>query len=240
MTITVSSTGASGYTFLQLVQRLRSEAGVSGADPVTCQNQTGEILRLVRWINDAWLDIQNVHTDWFFLRQPFTFNTNTVTAQQVYSPLQCNTVNFGNWKKDSCRIYSVPNGVGNEMILPFIGWDEFRNLYLYGTMRELQNRPVLYSIDPQKNFVLGATPDTSGYTVDGEYYTVATYLVNDTDIPVMPPQYQMAIVYRALMWYGLYEGASEAVERGTSEYKTIMARLQLDQLPAMTFGPSLA
>lgn len=240
MTITVSSTGTSGYTFLQLVQRLRSEAGVSGADPVTCQNQTSEILRLVRWINDAWLDIQNLRTDWFFLTQPFTFNTNTITAQQVYSPLQCNTVNFGNWKKDSCRLSSVPSGIGSEIFLPFYDWEKFRNTYLYGSMRLVQTRPLLYSIDPQKNFVLGSTPDTSGYAVNGEYYTVATYLVNDTDIPVMPPQYQMAIVYKALTWYGLYEGASEAVDRGNLEYEKIMGRMQNDQLPTVYYGASLA
>jgi hypothetical protein len=225
--------------WLQMVQRLRSEAGVSGADPVSCQNQTGEMLRLVRWINDAWLDIQNVHADWFFLRGSFAFNTNTVTAQQSYTPLQCNAANFGNWKRDSMRIYSVGLGVSNEMILPYIGWDEFRNLYLYGNMRLTLQRPVLYTIDPQKNFVLGATPDASGYTVDGEYYAVASYMVNDTDIPVMPVQYHMAIVWRALLAYGLYEGASEAVDRGASEFKTLMARMQQDQLPTMTFGAPL-
>lgn len=225
--------------YLQLVQRLRSEAGVSGVDPVTCQNQTGELLRLTRWINDAWLDIQNVHYDWFFLRQQFIFNTNILASQQSYTPAQCNTVNFGNWKLDSMRVYSVALGVGNEMILPYIGWDEFRNLYLYNTQRLLLTRPVLYSVDPQKNFVLGPNPDSSGYTVDGEYFNVATYLVNDTDIPIMPPQYHMAIVYRALMWYGLYEGASEAVDRGTAEFNTMMNRLQKDQIPTMVFGGPL-
>lgn len=226
--------------FLSLVQRLRSEAGVSGADPTTCQGQTGETLRLVRWINEAWFDIQNVHHDWFFLRGSFTFNTNTVAAQQSYTPAQCGITNFGEWKKDSARIYAIGMGVSNEMILPYIGWDEFRNLYLYGNMRLTTQRPVLYTIDPQYNFVLGATPDTSGYTVDGEYFAVASYMVNDTDIPIMPAQFHMAIVWRALMAYGLYEGASEAVDRGTAEFKTLMLRLQGRQLPTIVWGEPLA
>jgi hypothetical protein len=225
--------------FLQLAQRLRSESGTSGANPITCQNQTGDIARLVNWINDAWLDIQNIHVDWFFLRQSFTFNTNTITPQQSYTPLQCNTTNFGNWKYDSMRVYSSAIGFSNEMILVYLPWDEFRNLYLYNTQRLLQTRPVLYSVDPQKNFVLGPTPDLSGYSVDGEYFNVATYMVNDIDTPIMPAQYHMLIVWRALIAYGLYEGASEAIDRGTSEFNTLMLRLQRDQLPALTNGAPL-
>ena len=111
---------------------------------------------------------------------------------------------------------------------------------MYGTMRTTYQRPVLYSIDPQKNFVLGATPDVSGYTIDGEYFAVATYMVNDTDIPIMPPQYHMAIVYKALIWYGLYEGASEVVDRATAEFGKLINRMQFDQLPGLSYGAPLA
>lgn len=238
--IVKSTTGNAGYTFLQLVQRLRSEAGVSGADPVTCQNQSGELLRLVRWINEAYLDIQNHHHDWFFLRNSYTFKTNTVNPQQSYAPVQCGIANFGAWKPDSARIYSTGLGVSNEMILPYIGWDEFRNLYLYGNMRLTQQRPVLHAIDPDYNLWLGATPDISGYTIDGEYYQAPVYMLNDTDLPILPNQYQMAIVWKALIAYGLYEGAAEAVDRGTAEYGTLMLRLQNRQLPQMVFGAPLA
>lgn len=230
----------SSYTFLQLVQRLRSEAGVSGADPVTCQNQTGDFLKLVRWINDAYLDIQNKHAEWFFLRTGFTFTTNTSTNQQSYTPAQCNTTNFGNWKRDSLRIYTTSLGFGNEMILPFTPYDDFRNLYLYGANRTNYMRPSLYSIDPQKNIVLGGPPDLVGYTINGEYWASATYMQADTDTPVIPPQYQLAIVWRALMWYGQYEGAEESVARGTSEFRALMFRLEKDQLPTIGFGEPLA
>lgn len=235
-----SVSGNTGYTFLQLVQRLRSEAGVSGADPVTCQNQTGETMRLVRWINDAWLDVQNKHWDWFFLRTTFAFQTNTVTNQQLYTPAQCNTTNFGNWKRDSMRIYTTALGYPNEMILPFTDYTEFRNLYMYGSNRTNYMRPSIYSIDPQKNIVLGGPPDLVGYTIDGEYYQVATYLQNDTDIPILPPQYQMIIVWKALQYYGQYEGAGDALERGKQEFDRIMLLLEKDQMPHIRFGEPLA
>lgn len=241
MTIFVNAiNGNGGFTFLQLVQRLRSEAGVSGADPATCQGQNGELMRLVRWVNDAWLDVQNKHWDWFFLRSQFSFQTNTAANQQLYTPAQCGTNNFGNWKRDSLRIYTTALGFPNEMILPFAPYDEFRNLYLYGANRTNYMRPSLYSIDPQKNLVLGGPPDLVGYTINGEYYQVATYLQNDTDIPLLPPQYQMIIVWKALQWYGLYEGAEEAVTRGTQEYNKLMLLLEKDQMAAIGFGEPLA
>jgi hypothetical protein len=226
-------------TFLQLVNRLRSECGVSGSDYTTVVGATGEQLRLVRWINAGWKDVQNLHADWNFLRQSFTFNTNTVTNQSSYTPAQCNTTNFGNWKKDSLRIYTTSLGFSNEMILRFAPYDEFRNLYLYGSSRTTYTKPTVFSIDPQKNLVLGAPPDLTGYTVNGEYYQLPTELVLDADVPVMPAQFHDAIFYKAMTHYAGYENAAEVNMRGASEYKNLMYRLHIDQLPTMTFGAPL-
>lgn len=52
---------------LALVQRLALECGVSGTISSTV-NQTGEALRLVTWIDQAWLDLQTKHDDWDWLR----------------------------------------------------------------------------------------------------------------------------------------------------------------------------
>ncbi|MBV8049120.1 MAG: hypothetical protein JO171_18375 [Paludibacterium sp.] len=228
-------------TFLQLVQSLRREAGVSGADPITCQGQTGEMLRLVNWINSAWMDIQRIHTDWQWMRQKFSFQTNIVTNQQIYNAAtDCGIVNFGDWKKDSLRIYTTSIGFSNEMILPFAPYDEFRNLYMYGSNRTNYMRPSMYSIDPQKNLVLGGPPDLVGYTINGEFYQVATPLIADSDVPLLDVQYHDMIVWKALMKYGEYEAAEEALARGKSEYKTLLAGLQANRLRQITFGESLA
>ncbi|MBV8666740.1 MAG: hypothetical protein JO269_09670 [Burkholderiaceae bacterium] len=228
-------------TFLQLVNQLRQEAGVSGSDLTTTVGVTGEQLRLVNWINAAWMDVQQIHTDWNWLRFPFSFQTNTVTNQQSYNPItDVGLTLFGDWKKDSLRIYTTSIGYSNEMILPFATYDEFRNLYMYGSARTNYMRPSLYSIDPQKNIVLGGPPDLFGYTIDGEYYKVATQLVNDTDVPTLPVQYHKMIVWKALEHYGLYEGAQECIARAKQEYKTMLYRLDLNQLPTPSYGPQLA
>ena len=58
--------------FLSLCKRLRQEAGYSGSGPSSVTNQAGESKRVVDWINDAWLDIQGMRSDWRFMLEPFS------------------------------------------------------------------------------------------------------------------------------------------------------------------------
>jgi hypothetical protein len=48
------------------------------------------------------------------------------------------------------------------------------------------------------------------------------------------------IVYRAMMFYAGYEAAPEVYQRGELEFKRLMNRLEIDQLPDMVSGPPLA
>jgi hypothetical protein len=99
--------------------------------------------------------------------------------------------------------------------------------------------PVIFSIDPSKNFLLGPIPNDV-YVINGEGFALPTELVNDTDRPTMPAQYHMAIVWRALMYYGQYEAAHEAYSHGQNEYSRLMDKLLNDQMPVITFGIPLA
>lgn len=226
-----------GMTFLQMVQRLRQESATSGAAPITTLNQIGDIKRLVDWVSTAWMDIQNEKTDWFFMRQSVSFNTTP--GKSTYSALETNTTSFGNYKLDSFRQFRVSSGYGSEQRLNFLPYDTFRDMYLYATMRLTSQMPVVFTVDFSKNMILGPIPDDV-YTVNGEGYAMPTELVLDTDRPTLPSQYHMAIVWRALMYYGQYEAASEAYAHGQNEYSRLMSRLLVDQMPVITFGAPLA
>ncbi len=230
---------------IQLVQMVKREAGASGAVPTTVLNQVEEINRLVGWINAAWLDIQSLHADWDWMRTAFSFST--VAGQGVYSPVQAGAVlpgapavsNLGNWKRDSLRKYLIANGPSGEMILPFIPYGTFRDMYLFGSMRTTYSTPAAFTLDPQKYLLLGNAPDAI-YNVNGEYYGLPTALALDADVPAMPSQFHMAIVWKALAHYGMFEAASEVVTRGEAEYKKFKLRIEADQLPRITFGAPLA
>ena len=228
-------------TFLELVNRLRVECGVSGPALSTVAGQLAgsENARMVAWIQQAWIDIQTSKEDWLFLREPFQFNT--VTQQQIYTPAQAGITltDFGNWKRDSFRCSSVGSNYADEQLLNYMEWTTFRNLYIYANMRFTYARPVVVTIDPHKNLGFGAIPDIP-YVIVGEYYTQPVPLALDADEPAIPTRFHMMIVYRAMMYYAGYEAAPEVMSRGEFEYKRLASRLEIDQLPTVVSGPPLA
>jgi hypothetical protein len=226
-------------TFLQLVQRLKRECGVSGADPATLQGVLpGEIARLANWASEAWMEIQRERSDWFFLRQPVSF-TATAAAGRSYTPTQAGIPLLASYKLDSFRCYASALGQSNEQILPWLPYDSFRNLYLFGANAQQQTRPVLFSVDPQKNFVLGPAPNAD-HVISGEAFLAPQPLVLDADAPSMPSQFHMLVVYKAMQYYGAYENAPEVHDRGLVHYGPMLSRLTIDQAPQITWGGALA
>jgi hypothetical protein len=227
--------------FLQLVNQLRYECGVSGPALTTVAGQLAgsENARMVAWIQQAWNDIQTSKEDWLFLREPFQFNT--VTQQQIYTPVEAGLTmaTFGNWKRDSFRCSSVGANYADEQLLNYMDWATFRNLYIYANMRFTYMRPVVVTIDPEKNLGFGAIPNIP-YVIVGEYYTQPVQLTLDADVPAIPSRFHMIIVYRAMMYYAGYEAAPEVMSRGEFEYKRLYSRLDIDQLPTVVSGPPLA
>ena len=74
----------------------------------------------------------------------------------------------------------------------------------------------------------------------GDYFKVASELATDVSIPALPTQFHMAIVYRAMMYYGASEAASEIYQEGETEFKRFMRMLVKNQLTGITVGGALA
>ena len=235
--------------FLQLVQRLQLECGVSGT-VTTAQNQIGSIGRLVTWIGQGWDELQTEHDDWEWMRSSNLLGAGvsfTTVAGQPSYPLgtgagTCGVAvaNFGKWAKDSFRNYTTTVGVSNEMFLDDIPFDTWRDAYMLGAMRAVQTRPVAIAIGPDKSICLGPPPN-SLYTITGDYYVAPSVMSADTDVPaLLPAQFHMLIVYKAMMMYAGYESAPEVFQRGMQEYALGLAQLEAIQLPQITFAGSLA
>ena len=222
---------------LELVNRTRSECGISGPALTSVQNLTGEAARVRDWVKTAWIDLQASKEDWNFMRNGAVF---TLTAdKQFYTPTEAGVDDFGNWKRDSFRCSTNGNNYLDEQLLNYMEYTTFRNLYMYANMRNTFARPVVVTIDPQKNLGFGSIPDQP-YVIVGEYYSKPYELEADTDEPDMPERYQMAIVYRAMQYYAGYEAAPEVLTRGQYEFNRLMKRLEIDQLPTLISGAPLA
>lgn len=235
----------SAMTFLQLGQRLASEAGAAGVGMSTMQNQVGEYGRMVNWINDAWMDIQRLHQDWDWQRTSAT--VPTVTGQANY-PLSAFTdangnlglVDFGTWELSTGRNYASSSGITSEIFMDYLPYNEWRDMYLYGALRFTQSRPNVFAVNPaDHSIMLGPIPIT-GYVFEIDYFTAPYKLVNDTDVPILPPQWHMAIVYKAMMRYGKYEKDSQLVADNQIEYMKLMREMLADWMPDVTMGATLA
>lgn len=233
--------------YLQLVQRLWKEAGVSGTSPglTTVANQTGELGRLVTWTNEAWRDIQTAHDDWGWMRASASFTTVSGTA--VYplgsgpGTVGVTAATFGGrWLPHTARNYVTATGLSSETHMDVIPrYDDWRDTYYFGAARFTTSRPTVVAVAPDKSLCLGPVPG-NGYTITLDYFTAPTDLSADADTPALPEKYHMAIVWRALMSYGAYEVAPEMYQKGEIEFKKMMDRMTADRLPPVTWGPTLA
>lgn len=218
--------------FLQLVNRLCVESG-SETTLSSVASQAGEAGRMVNWAASAWDDIQLERPDWYWMRSNFTFTT--VGGTRLYSPTDAGIASrFSMWDTNSLRIWRLSKT--DELELPFLAYEDFRQSYLIG--QEIQNQPLYYTIDPQLNLLLGPIPD-GVYTVTGEYFKSVQSLADGADVPEMPSQFHMAVVYRALMFYARYEAAGEIYTDAQANYKRFLRRMELNQLPDVVIEGTL-
>ena len=220
--------------YLALAQRLRQEAGISGAGPTTVTSQTGEMLRVVDWILAAYQDIQNAHTSWRFLREDFSFST--IASQQEYTPAQAGITDMADWIKEGISLYS---SVADEQFLDYVPWDFFKANYWIGSHRTTESRPTVVTVTPANSLALWQLPNAI-YTCRGEYYKTTATMTVDADIPNIPTRFHMAIVWKGLMYYGAYAAADEKYVHGKNEYIRLVRQLELDQLGDFTYGEPLA
>jgi len=224
-------------TYLELVNRVKQETGVAGSDITTVVGLTKEMKRIADWTASAWEDIQNERQDFEFHRKFFTFNT--VVGQQVYeagSGLDINLSDFATWRNHSFRIYRTVDGTNNEIDLTqWLNYSDFRDYFLFGTLRSVTQRPKDITIDPSDKLVLGFTPDDV-YTVVGEYYRSPQILSVDADVPIIPSEFHMIIVYETMISYGYHNAASEQILRGKEKLAKLKNRLIQRYTPSITVG----
>lgn len=221
--------------FLTLTTRLRRKCRVTGTGPITVIGQSEEYARLVDFINEAWMQIQRKRTDWQWMRNSMTFPT--VAAQAEYTLAQIgstgtNFSDFGNWALESFRSYPTATGVSAEIEMGHLNYLYWRDIYLYGANRSVEQWPNEFTVLPALGIGLGPVPAV-GYTISGDYYKAATEMTLDADIPSLPTQFHMAIVYRAMMFYGVSEAAPEIYDEGATEFNRIMVQIEDQQLPEM-------
>jgi len=227
-------------TFLQLVQRVHVESGRQGTAPTTVIGQTGMNARFVNWILSAYEHVQSLHESWLFRQKEFSFPT--VNGVQNYTPATLLYTDFGAWRIDpdsnrfsGIKIYSA---IADEQQMEYVQWDDYKTVYKMGSFRTQTGRPDIVTIKPDMSLDLWPIPNAV-YTVSGEYIKSLQTMTINASIPILP-DHHMVIVWKALMYYGAFEGASEVYAHGQNEYELLVAKLEYNQLPRLHWGEPLA
>lgn len=225
-----------GKTFLELCQLTREKCGISGSGPAAVTGQQGEMLRIVNWVQEAWLDLQRKRKNWWWMRADFSFNT--VVGQQAYTYTDASLTDLSAWHMDTLRAYRTSDGISDEQFLVEWFYPTFRDTYQYGA--QTNGRPVVVAVRPRdRALLLGSIPDAI-YTVVGEYQRAARPFAAGVDIPGIPEEYHMIIVYGAMQKYAYYENAPEVMMDGRSNYNMLLDQLMENQTDDITLGEPLA
>ncbi len=222
--------------FLALVQSLHHEAKQPGSPPAAVTGQTGRAADLVRWIAEAYNDIQRENDgQWKWLRRDFY--VNTVADDQTLASGDCTDTlaaaaidRFRAWDvQDDDNppfIYLVSEGVATEREIPHVPWPEFRRLYVRATHESAE--PAALSVDHADTIYLGPGPDGI-YRLTGHYWRSNQTLADDSDTPEMPADYHMLIVYRAMTKYAYNVIAQELVARAATDGQPLYDALVQNQ-----------
>ena len=241
--------------FLTLSQRAIVECGVASNAAVstvlsTTAGATGSVGRVVNWVGDSWNELQEKHDDWDWMRSSNILGAGvsfaTVSGQASY-PLGTGagqvgvaTDSFGKWDIGTFRNFSTSVGYINEIFMDDISFDDWRDGYMYGAMRNVKTRPIAIAVGPDQSLNIGP-PSDGTYTVTGDYFVAPSVMVNDTDLPTgLPTRFHLIIVYMTMQKYSLYESAPEVMQRGTLEFDKMYAQLQAVRAPTIKMGGALA
>jgi len=209
-------------TFLELCQALRREVGAAGTGPANVEGQSGEYARLVEWVRNEWIRLQERHERW-----RFSWARGEVELSEDF------------------RDYALPADLGvldHEFVyigdtkINLITWEDFRTEY-----RAPSGQSVIRtaSIAPDGLIHFESFP-AEGATLEFEYWKRPQRLEANTDVPRCPREYHYAIVYAAMFQYGLYENAPEVVEQARYSFDKVYQEMVNRELPRVEIQGPLA
>ena len=222
-------------TFLELCQRTRLECGVSGTGPATVTSQTGQLLKIVNWVTQAWLEIQNMRPNWRFMWKEFTFNT--VAGTRDYAPADVSITDLDQWDTNSFLIYKTATGTSDQNPLPFLEYGKWRPAYRNQMAERDNDRPMLFTLMPDDDSVRFEPCPDAIFTIDGDYKRTAQTFSASADTPTgFPSKFHMMIVYKAMQYYGFHESAPDVLSEGEALFDQWLMILEREQLPPMSIG----
>jgi hypothetical protein len=211
-----------------MAQRVGRESGRSGVSIATVTGNTGESQMICDWTADQWRNLQMEPFNWRWMRQ--TTVGQLVLNTYDHTPLSLGASGFERWvpETDDYKVtaYEASN-TANEWKLTYTPYEQFRAQYLVGS--PVSGPPQFWAIAPTGDFLVGPKPDLSTYFVRADYFIQPTELTVDGDVPAMPQQFHMLIVWRAVMQAAGFDAAPETYQRAQDNADLLHSQLVTNQ-----------
>jgi len=212
-------------TNLELVQDLQREVGASGTAPITSVvSQVGEAQRLVKWIQESDMYIQNRWLNWKFLWDQVQLNTSSG------NPALAAPTNLNFWDP---KTFKINDGGANDLDedLSYAEHDSIKWLIRDTT----ENKPSLAIVMPDNTLEFEPVPNAV-YQIKADYFIKPTPMAANNDVSLIPENYHQAILGRAIILYANYENAPEIKAQGEEIFEEVYGRLENHELPNQRFS----
>lgn len=214
--------------FKTIVSRTMREAGIPNAafEATGVSGATGEALRVVGWVEAAYADVQS-RRKWNWLWESAA--VTVPSGDYVVAAATVGAVPAARYEKGSLH-----DATG--AFFAYRPWEVFRVSFPAPLIQA--GTPSLWTIRPDGAFVVNSRP-TADITYTLERYARPDVMANDTDEPVIPTEFQMVLVWRALLLYCNFEEAGVSRATALAEHDRIMNAMGIQDLPDMLEAPPL-
>ncbi len=201
--------------FLELAQETRRLSGVGGTGPQNVASATGIELKLVNYVSNAWIDIQAHPKNWKWMWRDYEVlrdpGPGSDPLQTILNTTEYQLTGVDKIRVGTLRSYQTSLGIDDRQRMVWVPWRQFRNQT--GIVNEQANRPIRVSRKPTGELILWPKPDAI-YSIEFEHFKKPQILAANEDVPEMPEEFHMLIVYEALKRFGKAENAEEIMALG--------------------------
>lgn len=215
-------------TFLELAQATRAISGMQGTGPTTVSNAQGIEAVIVRFVRDAYVDIQNLREDFKFLEGSQQFSTQINTDTYAYlSIFGTPTPSIKKYNYDS---FIITDSSGMKSYMQYVDRDQLEAFYLNESGTDI---PQYFTEDPSTGSLTLKPTSNGTYTVNFRYQKNPEILTIDSQIPLLPSAFHNLITYKAVEKLSVYLGSPQIYKAYAVEAAKMAAQLMRSELPKM-------
>lgn len=208
-------------TYLEICQAVRAQAGIAGSGPSNVTGQTGIEADIVRWVDEAYNEIQSLYENWNFMWVQESF---TLPAGIAVYPV----MSTFNLRKVSDDVITAKVGTNSFTRMRNIPWAYWKNSNKY--LSTAVGITSYLTEDPSGTYRFSPIPSEST-EISIEGFTVPDVMSVSTDVPVFPTQYHDTIKTLALLKYSEYYNAPEIYKTAKLTYDTLLDKMKYSELP---------